>query len=227
MCELQNYIIPHIRAREAEPREDLMSDLVHARLEDDRNPALSFEEKLSCIRAFLIAGNDTTAAALANLMMILATQPALARQLSESADDERMVSRFVEEVLRLEPPSHGLYRTTMREVQLGGTVLPAYAQVCILFASANDDDSQFPQPRSLDDDSRSQRAPTEDRRSDCRGHFARGPRSGDHSAHFRRAGRAHQDHHVLLLKQTTCTLRSGTAPLEILRSPKPSAATGT
>jgi len=78
MCELQNYIIPHIRAREAQPREDLMSDLVHARLEDDRNPTLSFEEKVSCIRAFLIAGNDTTAAALANLMMILATQPALA-----------------------------------------------------------------------------------------------------------------------------------------------------
>ena len=150
MCELQNYIIPHIRAREAQPREDLMSDLVHARLEDDRNPTLSFEEKVSCIRAFLIAGNDTTAAALANLMMILATQPALARQLHESADDERMVSRFVEEILRLEPPSHGLYRTTMREVQLGGTVLPAYSQVCILFASANDDDAQFPHPRSLD-----------------------------------------------------------------------------
>jgi cytochrome P450 len=150
MCELQNYIIPHIREREARPREDLMSDLVHARLEDDRNPALSFEEKVSCIRAFLIAGNDTTAAALANLMMILATQPALARKLYESADDDRMLSRFVEEVLRLEPPSHGLYRTAMREVRLGDTLLPAYAQVCILFASANDDDTQFPSPRSLD-----------------------------------------------------------------------------
>jgi cytochrome P450 len=150
MCELQNYIIPHIRAREMEPREDLMSDLVHARLDDDQNPTLSFEEKVSCIRAFLIAGNDTTAAALANLMMILATQPALARQLYESADDERLLSRFVEEVLRLEPPSHGLYRTTMKEVELGGTRLPAYAQVCILFASANDDDTQFQNPRSLD-----------------------------------------------------------------------------
>jgi cytochrome P450 len=150
MCELQNYIIPHIRARAARPREDLISDLVHARLEDDREPTLSFEEKVSCVRAFLIAGNDTTAAALANLMMILATQPALAQRLYESADDDRILSRFVEEVLRLEPPAHGLYRTTIREVQLGGTTLPAYAQVCILFASANDDDTQFPSPRSLD-----------------------------------------------------------------------------
>jgi cytochrome P450 len=150
MCELQNYIIPHIRAREAEPREDMMSDLVHARLDDEHNPTLSFEEKVSCIRALLIAGNDTTAAALANLLMILATQPELARQLHASADDERLLSRFVEEVLRLEPPAHGLYRTTMREVELGGKVLPAHAQVCILFASANDDDTQFACPRTLD-----------------------------------------------------------------------------
>ena len=83
-------------------------------------------------------------------MMILATQPQLARQLYDSREDERVVMRFVEEVLRLEPPSHGLYRTTMKEVELGGTRLPAGAQVCILFASANDDDTQFTCPRSLD-----------------------------------------------------------------------------
>jgi cytochrome P450 len=150
MCDLQNYIMPRIRARQQEPREDMVSDLVHARLDDEQNPTLSFEEQVSCIRALLIAGNDTTAAALANLMLILATQPQLARRLYESADDERMVSRFVEEVLRLEPPAHGLFRTTTRQVELGGKILPPYVQVCILFASANDDDAHFPCPRTLD-----------------------------------------------------------------------------
>ena len=150
MCDLQNYIIPQIRARETEPREDMTSDLVHARLDDEQNPTLSFEEKVSCIRAMLIAGNDTTAAAITNLMMILATQPKLAQQLYESADDDRLVTRFVEEILRLEPPAHGLFRTTTREVEIGGKVLPAYAQVCILFASANDDEALFPCTRTLD-----------------------------------------------------------------------------
>jgi cytochrome P450 len=150
MCDLQNYIIPHIRARETDPREDMMSDLVHARLDDDKNPKLSFQEQVSCVRAMLIAGNDTTAAALTNLMMILATQPDLAKQLYEARDDERILTRFVEEVLRLEPPAHGLYRTTTKEVELGGKLLPAFAQVCILFASANDDDAQFSCPRTLD-----------------------------------------------------------------------------
>lgn len=150
MCEMQNYIISVIRSREADPKEDMVSDLVHARLDDEENPTLSFEEKVSCIRAFLVAGNDTTAAALGNLMLILATQPDVADRLYEWADDERLISRFVEEILRLAPPSHGLFRTTTKEVELGGKKLPAYAQICILFASANDDETQFPCPRKLD-----------------------------------------------------------------------------
>src|SRR3546814_7211428 len=71
-------------------------------------------------------------------------------QLQGSVDDVRVMNRFVEEVLRLEPPSHGLFRTTMREVQLGGKTLPAHAQICVLFASANGDDSVFGCQRSLD-----------------------------------------------------------------------------
>jgi cytochrome P450 len=150
ICDLQNYIMPRIRARQLQPREDMISDLVHARLDDEDNPTLSFEEQVSCIRALLIAGNDTTAAAVTNLMLILATQPELAQRLYESVDDERFVARFVEEVLRLEPPVHGLYRTTMREVELGGVRLPAFVQLCILFASSNDDDTHFACPRQLD-----------------------------------------------------------------------------
>src|SRR3546814_11093319 len=82
------------------------------------------------------------------MLLVLALQPELAQQLQGSVDDVRVMNRFVEEVLRLEPPSHGLFRTTMREVQLGGKTLPAYAQICVLFASANGDDSVFGCPRS-------------------------------------------------------------------------------
>jgi cytochrome P450 len=152
MCDLQNYIIPQIRAREAQPREDMMSDLVHARLDDEQNPKLSFQEKVSCIRALLIAGNDTTAAAITNLMMVLATQPELAQQLYQWSDDDRLLTRFVEELLRLQPPVHGLFRTTTKEVTLDGKVLPAFAQVCVLFASANYDEARFPCPQTLDID---------------------------------------------------------------------------
>ena len=82
MCEMQNYLIAQIRAREQSPREDMISDLVHARLDDEANPTLSFAEKVSCVRALLIAGNDTTAAAIANMLFILATQPGLAARMT-------------------------------------------------------------------------------------------------------------------------------------------------
>jgi cytochrome P450 len=58
--------------------------------------------------------------------------------------------RFVEEMLRLHPPVHGLFRTAMKDTVLGGTKIPALSQLCILYASANDDDAQFPDPRKLD-----------------------------------------------------------------------------
>lgn len=150
ICDMQNTIIPEIKAREIEPREDMISDLVHARLPDDTNPRLTFEEQVSSVRALLIAGNDTTAAAMANLMLLLATQESLADELYHAADDDRRLTRFVEEVLRIEPPAHGLFRTAMKDVELSGTCIPSGSQVCIMFASANDDESEFAQPRKVD-----------------------------------------------------------------------------
>ena len=150
ICELQNMIIAEIRAREETPREDMISDLVHARLDSEANPTLSYAEKVSCVRAFLIAGNDTTAAAITNVLLILATHPGLADELHAQVDDDRAMMRFVEEVLRIAPPVHGLFRTAMRDVELGGATIPAMAQVCILYASANDDEGEFPEGRRLD-----------------------------------------------------------------------------
>ncbi len=150
MCELQNFIARHIDARTKEPREDMISDLVHATLADDENPRLSRYEQISTVRGFLIAGNDTTATAITNLLLVLATEPELAEKLYAQVDDERVMTRFVEEMLRLEPPVHGLFRTAMVDTVLGGTKVPAGSQLCVLYASANDDDSKFPDPRRLD-----------------------------------------------------------------------------
>ena len=83
-------------------------------------------------------------------MLVLATQPELAQQLYESADDDRLLTRFVEEIIRLQPPVHGLFRTAMKDVELSGTRVPAGAQICIMFASANYDETQFPCPEALD-----------------------------------------------------------------------------
>jgi cytochrome P450 len=152
ICDLQNYLIAQVRDREATPREDMISDLVHARIDDPEHPKLNFSEVVSSVRALLIAGNETTATALGNLLYILATRPEMADQLHGyvAADDDRMLTRFVEELLRLEPPVRGLSRMTTKEVELGGRTLPKGAHLLLLYASGNDDDSEFPCPRNFD-----------------------------------------------------------------------------
>jgi cytochrome P450 len=148
ICELQNYLIDRIREREAEPREDMISDLVHAVTEDGTK--LTFKETVSLVRAMLIAGNETTATALTNLFFLLATQPEQAELLRAAADDDRLLTRFVEELLRIEGPVRALSRMTTREVELGGTKLPANAPLLVLFASGNDDEKEFACPRHFD-----------------------------------------------------------------------------
>ncbi|HET8880680.1 MAG TPA: cytochrome P450, partial [Solimonas sp.] len=148
ICELQNFVIASMREREAQPREDMISDLVHAQLEDGGK--LEFAEAVSLVRAMIIAGNDTTATAIGNLLYTLATQPDIARTLRESVDDDRLLNRFVEELLRIAPPVRGLAKMTTREVELGGQKLPAGAHLLVLYASGNDDDSQFECPRNFD-----------------------------------------------------------------------------
>lgn len=148
ICDLQNFIISQMRDREANPREDMISDLVHATLENGEK--LSFEEAVSLIRALIIAGNDTTATAIGNLLYILATKPDLAEQLYDNVDDHRYMNRFVEELLRFAPPVRGLAKMATKETELGGVTLPKGAHMLVLYASGNGDAAQFECPGQFD-----------------------------------------------------------------------------
>ena len=41
ICELQKFIVNAIEERRKNPREDLISQMVHVRIDDDENPQLS------------------------------------------------------------------------------------------------------------------------------------------------------------------------------------------
>jgi cytochrome P450 len=150
VAECQNYLIAQIRDRQANPREDMISDLVHARAEGDADPTLNFEETVSLVRALLIAGNETTSTGMGHLVFILATQPETARRLHESIDDDRLLTRFVEEMLRMDPPIRVTSRMTTREVELGGRIIPEGAHLLLVYGSLNFDESQFACPHAFD-----------------------------------------------------------------------------
>ncbi|HYO69969.1 MAG TPA: cytochrome P450, partial [Archangium sp.] len=56
------------------------------------------------------------------------------------------IPRFVEEVLRYEPPSQLSFRMAMQDVELAGTKVPAGSLVLGLIGSANRDERVFEQP---------------------------------------------------------------------------------
>lgn len=148
ICDLQNFITAQMKDREAQPKEDMISDLVHAELDDGSK--LTFAEAVSLVRALIIAGNDTTATAISNLLLILATQPEVAQQLYENADDDKFLNRFVEELLRFAPPVRGLAKMAVKETVLGGQPLPKGAHLLVMYASGNDDEEKFECPRQFD-----------------------------------------------------------------------------
>jgi cytochrome P450 len=147
MCELQNFLIAEIRERMREPREDMINDLVYAKLDED-GTELTWEELVSLVRATLVGGHDTTSIALGKMLFVLATRPDIAEQLRNSLDDERLFTRFVEELLRHQSPVRGLPRTVMEDTELAGVGLKKGSLLILLWASANVDG--FDRPREFD-----------------------------------------------------------------------------
>jgi cytochrome P450 len=145
IVEFQHYFAARIDERRAAPRDDLLSDLVAARIEGEA--PLDTPELLSILQQLLVAGNETTTKLIGSGMLLLLQQPdTMARLVAEPA----LIPAFVEEVLRLEAPLQGMFRIATRDAVLGGVEVPARALLIAMFGAANRDDAQFEDAAVLD-----------------------------------------------------------------------------
>lgn len=144
VAELTAYLDRMIDDREAAPREDLVSGLVHARVEGER---LTREEINSTCRLLLIAGFETTTNLIGNVAQLLLTQPDALRQVQA---DPELLPAAVEETLRYQTPFKFFARKATRDVQLGGMPIRAGQQLILFNASGNRDESVFPEPERFD-----------------------------------------------------------------------------
>jgi cytochrome P450 len=92
---------------------------------------------------FLLAGNETTAKLISAAALRLALDGDLADRLRSEPD---LVTPFLEEVLRLEPPSSGNYRIATVDYDLGGTHVPAGSALWLVYAAGNRDPGVFDAP---------------------------------------------------------------------------------
>ena len=87
------------------------------------------------------AGGESTASLIGSAAYVLASRPDVQRRVRENPD---LLSAFLEEVLRYEPPFRGHYRHVVNDTSLCGTDLPAGSRLILLWGAANRDPSHFP-----------------------------------------------------------------------------------
>jgi cytochrome P450 len=108
--------------------------------------ALSREQIPGMCSLLFTAGIETTAGLISNGLLALAEFPGERRQLADNPD---LIADAIEELLRFDPSVQYLARTTTRSITIGDTTIPGNERVVLLYASANRDESQFPDPDVL------------------------------------------------------------------------------
>ena len=144
-AEFFSYFSATIEERRRQPRDDLLTDVVQARM--DGTEPLTTHEMLGMLSQFLVAGNETTTKLLASAMLLLLREPELMARLRA---DYSLIPGFIEEALRLEAPVQGLFRMANVDTDVGGVPIPAGSSIWVLYASANRDAAEFADPDRLD-----------------------------------------------------------------------------
>jgi len=152
IMDLQRFVRRAIEQRRLKPGSDLISLLVHARIDDPAAPQLTDRELMAISTVAVGGGVDTTRNGIAFGLHALAIRPDLLARLRASTDRDRDMRRFVEEVLRFYSPSPALPRIVKQETALGGKTLPEGAPVLLCWASGNRDAERFTEPDTFDMD---------------------------------------------------------------------------
>ncbi|MFE2015720.1 cytochrome P450 [Streptomyces sp. NPDC059491] len=132
--------------RRAEPRDDVMSRLLDARV--DGRP-LSDEEIVTTCRLLLNAGHETTVNLLANGLYALLRRP---QELAALREDPATAPRLVEELLRLEAPLQIVHRHAREDMEVRGTRIARGTTMVLLLGGANRDADVFSCPHRLSAD---------------------------------------------------------------------------
>jgi 4-methoxybenzoate monooxygenase (O-demethylating) len=99
------------------------------------------------VRSLLTAGVDTTVNGLAAVLYAFATNPGQWDRLRENPAISR--SAF-DEAVRVESPVQTFFRTTTRDIEVGGTLIPEGKKILMFLGSANRDPRRWENPDVFD-----------------------------------------------------------------------------
>lgn len=135
-----DFIQPHIDARRAQPTDDLISQLLAARIDGEPLPE-------TLVRAYcailMTAGSETSHGALANLLVNLLSEPGVKEAVMANPE---LMDNALCETLRRNPPLQLVLREARETLELPSGTIPAGATLACLIGSANRDPDQFSEP---------------------------------------------------------------------------------
>ncbi|HEV3472082.1 MAG TPA: cytochrome P450 [Actinomycetota bacterium] len=141
---LAAYFDELVQKRRAEPKADLVSELIAA---EDQGEKLTEEELRATLILLLVAGHETTMNLIGNGLYALLRNP---EQWQRLVEDPSLSRTAIDELLRYDGPVHLTARTATSDVEIGGTRVEAGEMCVVVLGAANRDPEQFPDPDRLD-----------------------------------------------------------------------------
>ncbi|MCW2782539.1 MAG: Steroid C26-monooxygenase [Marmoricola sp.] len=141
-AEILGYSMEMAADRKANPRDDLVTKLVHA---DVDGRGLTDDEFGYFVIILTVAGNETTRNAITHGMNAFLENP----DQWELWKKERPAT-MVDEVIRWATPVSAFQRTALNDVEVGGVPVKKGQRVGLFYASANYDTDVFKDPHTFD-----------------------------------------------------------------------------
>jgi cytochrome P450 len=139
------YVEELAASRQAAPRDDFTSDLVHT--PDAEGQPLTQQEAATVLFGLLLAGHETTTSALSSGFRHFLERRAIWEELCA---DPALIPNAIEELLRYDSSVFMWRRKTKAPVQVRGVDIPAGANLLLLLGAANRDPDVFPAPDAFD-----------------------------------------------------------------------------
>lgn len=138
------YCLRLVAEKSANPGDDLTSDILAARADDE--DALAMDDVHNIIFGLLLAGHETTSNMSANAVLALLENEGAWRRLAGNPDE---IPNAVEEIIRYRPSVIAWRRKALKPVEICGTAIPEGARLLLFLASANRDEALFDEAESL------------------------------------------------------------------------------
>jgi cytochrome P450 len=147
--QLLGYYLDQINLRRANPRDDIVSDLIGADITDPDGTVRTLDdtELVVFIALVSVAGNETVARLLGWASIVLARYP---DQRAKLVANPHLIPNSIEELLRFEAPSPVQGRYTTKSVTLHGKEIPKGSRIALLTGSAGRDDREYEAPDIFD-----------------------------------------------------------------------------